>query len=150
MKVLSDDVVSRQTDDWSNNLNRAASLRLTPDETSWWFYNVTVSASLIFLITLSESAMLRRLSSLSLYFLIDWTSNAERSSSIFPLNSEERHQSDWFHTTSRLINRGSILIRSRGWGPLKSSQSWVVPKPESRDPPVVLQRFQKGLQWNEE
>lgn len=70
-------------------------------------------------------------------FLIDWTPDAERSPSIFPLSSGERHPSDWFPGTTRLINRRSILIRSRGWEPWKTPWSCVVPKPEPRDPPRV-------------
>lgn len=67
----------------------------------------------MFAITSSES--LQRFKFTVVIFLIDWTPDAERSPSIFPLSSGERHPSDWFPGTTRLINRRSILIRSRGW-----------------------------------
>lgn len=70
------------------------------------------------MITSSES--LQRFKFTVVIFLIDWTPDAERSPSIFPLSSGERHPSDWFPGTTRLINRRSILIRSRGWEPWKT------------------------------
>lgn len=69
---------------------------------------------------ITSSETLQRFKFTVVIFLIDWTPDAERSPSIFPLSSGERHPSDWFPGTTRLINRRSILIRSRGWEPWKT------------------------------